>query len=92
MKKNSIALPLSVFVLFSVAFTFIPASADAEDTINFIQVLLDESSGQVNNQISELEEAGIPIPSSVDLFNSQGLAEYEAALASIEEGNLDEAQ
>jgi len=92
LKKNTIAVLLSVYVLFSVAFTFIPASADAEDTINFIQVLLDESSGQVNNQISELEEAGISIPSSVDSFYNQGLAGYESALASIEEGNLDEAQ
>ncbi len=89
LKKNSIGVPLLVFALFSVAFPFIPASADEEDDINFLQSLLAQSSDQVNNQISELEEAGIPIPSSVDLFYSQGLAEYDAALEAIEYGNLE---
>jgi len=92
LKKNSIAVLLLVYVLFSVAFTFIPASADADDDANFLQLLLDQSSDQVNDKISELEDAGITIPSSVDSFYSQGLAGYESALASIEEGNLDEAQ
>jgi len=91
LKKNSIGVPLLVFVLFSGAFTFIPASADQHDT-NFLQLLLDQSREQVNAKMLELEAADIPIPSSVDAFNTRGLAGYEAALASIAAGNLDVAQ
>ena len=92
LKKNSIGVPFLVFVLFSVTFTFIPASAEEHDTINFLQLLLDQSSERVNAKMSELEAAGIQIPSPVNLFNTQGLAGYEAALASIAAGNLDVAQ
>ena len=92
MKKNSIAVLLLGYEQFSVTFSFIPASADSDDDANFLKSLLDQSRDQVNNKMSELEDAGTPVPFYVGFFNNRGQIGYEAALASIEDGNLDEAQ
>ncbi|MCH7648316.1 MAG: hypothetical protein IIA83_06895, partial [Thaumarchaeota archaeon] len=92
MQKNRLASLVVFYVLLSATFSFIPVLAQSPSSSDIIQSILDESKSQVEQKITQLEENGIIIPSSVSAFYNDGLAEYDAALASLNSGNLDEAR
>ena len=92
MRKNRIASIVLLYVLISVTFSFIPILAQSSGSSDIIKSILDESKSQVEQKITKLQENGITIPSSASTFYNNGLTEYDAALASLNSGNLDEAR
>ena len=92
MQKNRLLSLVVIYVLISATFSFIPALAQSPGQPDIIQSILDESKSQFDQKRAQLVQDGITIPPSVDALYDDGLIEYNAALASLDSENLDEAR
>ncbi|MGI0004334.1 MAG: hypothetical protein ACREAX_03450 [Candidatus Nitrosotenuis sp.] len=88
MEKGRLAA-LAVLTIFLLG--AVPAFGEL-DTSEILKSVLEQSHDQVEQKIEDLNSQGTTVPDSITTAYDQGSLEYSAALAAIEEGDLEAAQ
>jgi len=92
MTKIKLSTIIMFYALASAIFSFAPTFGESHDNGGILKSVLHESSSQIEQKIAEFEASGLIVPSTVVAAYNEGLTEYEAALASLEQEDVDGAQ
>ena len=90
LKTNTLTMVALLYVVIAATYSFIPAVAASPDSI--IKSILDESSSQIEEKLTQFEENGLEIPPEANSLYQDGLSEHQTALELLESGDTENAQ